>query len=80
VDTKIEYALVEHVIRSASSLASDVEWFDTYTGTGLADGKKSLAMHLTFVSNVKTLTTQDVDQEMSVIAAALKKECGGEVR
>lgn len=80
VDGTVEYALVEQVIRSASALATQVEWFDTYTGTGLADGKKSLAMHLTFVSNEKTLTTQDVDQEMANIIATLKKKCGGEVR
>ena len=80
VDTKIEYAMIETVIRSASTLMSHAEWFDTYTGTGLADGKKSLAIHLTFVSNEKTLTTEDVDREMAGIVAALKKKCGGEVR
>jgi phenylalanyl-tRNA synthetase beta chain len=71
---------LSEVMKSASSSLRTVEWFDTYRGKGIKEGEKSLAFHLTFGSNERTLETKEVDQEMENIIAALKKEFAIEVR
>lgn len=80
VDARTEYADVAQVIRGTDALVSSVEWFDTYAGKGLADGKKSLAMHLTFAAADRTLTSEEVDGLVVQIVSVLKKRFEAEVR
>lgn len=80
VDSRVEYDDVALTIRRADSRMSSVEWFDTYRGKNLPDGKKSIAMHLEFSALDRTLEAQDVDAMMEKIALALKEQFKAEIR
>ena len=68
-------------VRSAggASLAS-VEVFDVYRGAQVGEGRVSLALHLEFRADDRTLTDQDVAAAREQIAAALREAVGGELR
>lgn len=74
VDARIEYADLSRAIQNVDALVTSVEWFDTYAGKGLPEGKKSVAMHLTFSAPDRTLTSEEVDGLVSRITTGLKKE------
>jgi phenylalanyl-tRNA synthetase beta chain len=80
VDEGAEYDDIARMIRRTDPLITDVEWFDTYRGKGLPDGRKSVAVHLTFASPERTLTAKEVDGLMERIALGLKEKFGAEVR
>ncbi len=63
-------------MKEANSLLREVEWFDTYTGTGVEEGKKSVAFHLAFSSSERTLETKEVDEAMNAITMILEKKRG----
>ena len=59
---------IEKVIKSAGgSLLTNIEVFDVYTGTNVADDKKSIAYSLTFADNKKTLTDEEVNGLMEKV-------------
>ncbi len=80
VDHRVEYDDVARQIRRASPLVTSVEWFDTYRGKNLREGKKSLAMHLAFSSNERTLESAEVDALMEKISLGLKEHFSAELR
>lgn len=80
VDARTEYTKMERAIVGIDSLIASVEWFDTYQGKGLPEGKKSVAMHITFASDTRTLTTEEVDTLMEKIQKTLKTSFGAEMR
>ena len=51
-----------------------MEVFDVYTGTGLAEGKKSLAFSLTFRSAERTLTDDEVNAVFTKLQQELVKD------
>ncbi|MBN2853961.1 phenylalanine--tRNA ligase subunit beta [Patescibacteria group bacterium] len=61
VDEEIMYNDIKREISSFSDLIKSVELFDVYSGDKLEIGKKSLAFHLSYLSNEKTLTANEVD-------------------
>lgn len=63
-------------MKEAHSLLRAAEWFDTYTGKGVEEGKKSVAFHLTFGLEERTLETKEVDEVMKQIASALEQAHG----
>jgi len=75
-----EYAKVETAINDSSELLHEVELFDVYRNKRLGDNKKSFAMHLSFLHPDRTLTAEEVDEEIKLILAALKKQAGAELR
>jgi phenylalanyl-tRNA synthetase beta chain len=80
VDARTEYAELAQTIRSIDSLVANVEWFDTYRGKNLPEGKKSVAMHITFSSAERTLESGEVDGLMEKATLALKEKFKAEVR
>ena len=72
------------VLRAALSadraLISDVGVFDVFTGKGVPDGKKSLAIEVTLQPRDKTLTDAEIEAVAARIVAAVKKATGGELR
>ena len=80
VDHRVEYDDLSLVARRASALVTHVEWFDTYRGKNLPEEKKSVAMHITFSSNGRTLESAEVDGLMENISLALKEHFQAEVR
>jgi len=72
------------VVRAASSadhaLISDVGVFDVFTGQGVPEGKKSLAIEVTLQPKEKTLTDAEIEAVAERIVASVKKATGGELR
>jgi len=72
------------VVRAALSadrtLITDVGVFDVFTGQGVPDGKKSLAIEVTLQPRDKTLTDQEIEAIAAKIVAAVRKATGGELR
>jgi phenylalanyl-tRNA synthetase beta chain len=74
-------AAVAEVIREAGGpLVREVRLFDVYTGEGVAADRKSLAFALTYQSDDRTLTDQEVDQVQAGIVRALRERLGAELR
>lgn len=68
-------------IRGASNgLLGEVTVFDLYRGPGLAEGRKSVAIGLTFRSQDRTLSDEEVDALVADIVGSLRKAFGAELR
>jgi phenylalanyl-tRNA synthetase beta chain len=72
------------VVRAATSadraLITAVGVFDVFTGQGVPQGKKSLAIEVTLQPREKTLTDQEIEAVAAKIVAAVQKATGGELR
>ena len=80
VDHRVEFDDISSIVYRLSSIVSRVEWFDTYRGKNLPDGKKSIAMHLEFSAPDRTLEAKDVEHMMEKISLAVKEKFKAEVR
>ncbi len=74
----------EAVIRAArgaeKKLIDEVTVFDVYTGPGLEEGKKSLAIHVRLQPTEKTLTDEEIDAIAARIVENVEKKTGGRLR
>jgi phenylalanyl-tRNA synthetase beta chain len=61
-------------------LISDVGLFDVYTGAGVGEGQKSLALSVTLQPRAATLTDAEIEAVADKIVAAVEKACGGRLR
>ena len=74
VDTDITSNDIAVAIKkSAGSLLLNTEVFDVYTGKGIEEGKKSLAYSLTFGTNDRTLTDEEINKVLEKIIERLSK-------
>jgi len=81
VDDRVAAAdLVRAAYGADKALIADVALFDVYRGTGLPEGKKSLAVEVTLQPRDKTLTDADIDAAGARIVAAVAKATGGVLR
>ena len=81
VDDKVTSKDIEVNIKKAGgSLLSSTEVFDIYTGKGIPEGKKSLAYSLTFASQNRTLTDDEINKAVEKIIERLEKELKAELR
>lgn len=74
------YALSQCIKRAGGNILRGVELFDIYTGSHIADDKKSVAFSLTLRDDNKTLTVEEADEEVGKVLAALQKELGAVIR
>ena len=65
---------------AGGKLLRGVRVFDVYRGAQVGEGRKSLALALTFRAPDRTLTDDDVAPVREKIVAALAAEVGGELR
>jgi phenylalanyl-tRNA synthetase beta chain len=72
--------LVSLVIDSAGVLAKSAFVFDIYTGQGVPEGKKSVALGLTLVEQSRTLSDSEVNDVMTQVIESLKKKFDAELR
>lgn len=80
VEKTVTVEQVTELVQKTSSLPVRVEWFDTYVGKGVAEGKKSLAFHLTFQDPARTLSTEEVEEQVKRVTEALAKNLRAEIR
>ncbi len=80
-DEAVTVAQAEAVIaKSAGKLLRNIRLFDIYRGTGIADGKKSLAFSLELRADDRTLTDADSEETVGKVLAALSNELGATLR
>lgn len=74
----------EQLLRAAKGaekkLIEDVRLFDVYEGTGVGEGKKSLAIEVTIQPKDQTLSDKEIDAISEKVVAAVKKATGAELR
>lgn len=81
VDKNITSKEVEMNIKKAGgSLLTNIEVFDVYEGTGIPEGKKSIAYTLTFEKSDRTLTDEEISTAMEKIIEFVAKKIGAELR
>ena len=73
-------ALVDTAREAAGPLLRDVRVFDVYRGEQAGEGRKSVALHLSFQSSERTLTDEEAAELRERIVAALGERHGAEVR
>jgi len=80
-DASIPVARLEECISHAGGdYLKNVELFDIYTGTHIADGKKSVAFSLTMRADDQTLTDEHADDIVNSALEALNRELGAVIR
>ncbi len=73
-------ALRDRVTLSASSLLREVRLFDVYRGSGVEQGRKSVALGLIFQEFSRTLTDEEVDRAVASVIADLCAGLGARIR
>ncbi|MBQ6839291.1 MAG: phenylalanine--tRNA ligase subunit beta [Oscillospiraceae bacterium] len=80
-DEAVTVAQAEAVIEaSAGKLLRNIRLFDIYRGTGIAEGKKSMAFSLELRADDRTLTDVDSEQVMTKVLSALQSELNAVLR
>jgi phenylalanyl-tRNA synthetase beta chain len=75
VDARLPAETVRGTIAAAGSeWLADIREFDRYQGKGVPEGRVSLSLRLTFRSDERTLTDEEVEAEMERVVAALARE------
>ena len=82
VDECVTSAQVAGAIKSApvKVLLENVELFDVYRGTGIPEGKKSMAYSYTVRAEDRTLTDEDITEAMNTIIRTLKETLDADLR
>ncbi|MGC2413375.1 MAG: phenylalanine--tRNA ligase subunit beta, partial [Stellaceae bacterium] len=74
----------ESLLRAARAvdrqLVTEIRLFDVYEGTGLPDGKKSLAITVTLQPQEATLTDAEIEAFSKRLVTAVEKATGGTLR
>ncbi len=73
-------ALEQAIRRGARGLLKEVALFDIYRGKGIDEGKKSVAFNLVLRSDDRSLTSEEADEDVKSILAALEQDCGAKLR
>ena len=80
-DESVTVAQIEDVITAAAGkLLRNIRLFDIYRGTGVAEGKKSMAFSLELRADDRTLTDTDSEQVVTKVLAALSEKLGATLR
>ena len=81
VDKNVDASAVVRAAAGADrALIADVNVFDVFTGQGVPEGKKSLAIEVTLQPRDKTLTDAEIDAVAEKVVAAVTKATGGTLR
>ena len=81
VDEKLTSGAIQDCIDEISSgLLKTVHLFDIYTGKGVEEGRKSVALGLILQDFSRTLTDQDVESEVENIVSTLKHKFAATLR
>ena len=72
--------MLETIRKSGGKNLEDVRLFDIYRGTGIPEGKKSMAFSLELRSDDRTLTDADSEAVMSKVLAAVAGKLDAQLR
>ncbi len=77
----VSWGVVERTVRDTlGARLAQLQLFDRYSGKGLGDGRKSLAMGLILQDASRTLTDEDADRCVADALAALERDCMARLR
>ena len=80
-DEAVTVGALEACIRKgAKGLLKACKLFDIYRGKGVEEGKKSVAFNLVLRADDRSLTSEEADEDVKSILAALEKELGAVLR
>ena len=81
VDTAITAsAIIESLRMAGGKLLEDIRVFDLYEGAQVGEGKKSLALRLSFRAPDRTLNEDEVNKLRGQMLAKIRAELGAELR
>ncbi|MDP2631501.1 MAG: phenylalanine--tRNA ligase subunit beta [Candidatus Uhrbacteria bacterium] len=80
VDEKAEFESLAGTIKEQSSIVESVDLFDIYRGTGIPEGKKSVALSITLRAPDRTLSHEHADDVISAVEKALKEKFSAVIR
>jgi len=81
VKSDVRFSDILATIRKVSgNQLVDLKLFDVYTGQGVADGMKSLAIALTLQDKTRTLEDKDIQQVVNSVVQALGEEFNASLR
>jgi len=80
IDQKIFYNDISREIKNFNPLIKDLELFDVYSGENLENNKKSLAFHIVYQSNEKTLTSEEIDKIQNELIKHLEEKFSAQIR
>jgi phenylalanyl-tRNA synthetase beta chain len=72
--------LVKTVLSSREKLVEQCDVFDVYQGSKIGDGRKSVALTITYRSDTKTLTEKQVEKAHARLVQSLTDTFGGSLR
>lgn len=81
VDQDLEAENLLRAVRGADkALIKEIEIFDIYTGKGVEDGRKSIALSVTLQPAETTLTDKEIESVADKIVTAARKKTGAVLR
>jgi phenylalanyl-tRNA synthetase beta chain len=81
VDEALAYqSILDELRRHRSPIVTDIGLFDTYRGTGVEKGKKSLAFRVLLQDTRRTLTDAEVESAVSQLREVLKQQFNAKLR
>jgi phenylalanyl-tRNA synthetase beta chain len=81
IDKDVPFSKIKALsFQTEKKLLSEVVAFDVYEGKGIEEGKKSYAIRFTLQSKEKTLSDKEIEQVMTNLTEAFRKNAGAEVR
>ncbi|MFH1711694.1 MAG: phenylalanine--tRNA ligase subunit beta [Patescibacteria group bacterium] len=80
VPESVDYASLTREIKDQSSIIESVSLFDIYRGTGIPEGKKSMALSIVLRAPDKTLSSEHADDVMKAAEQVLKEKFGAIIR
>ncbi|MDR1794971.1 MAG: phenylalanine--tRNA ligase subunit beta [Erysipelotrichaceae bacterium] len=73
-------ALINAIYKTGGKLVEKAEVFDLYTGKGVPDGQKSLAIRISYQSYEKTLVEAEIDVLTNTIIERLQRDFQAQIR
>ncbi len=80
VDSKVLYNDIKKEIEEFDELVSEVELFDVYEGDNLGKDKKSLAFHIRYQANDRTLESAEAERLADKICKELEEKYEAKIR
>jgi phenylalanyl-tRNA synthetase beta chain len=81
IDNKVSYKQIENCIHiSSKNFLIGTKIFDVYDGKNISDGKKSIAFRVSWGSNKKTLSEEEINKEANLIVSGMQKKFGATLR
>ncbi|MFA6573063.1 MAG: phenylalanine--tRNA ligase subunit beta [Patescibacteria group bacterium] len=81
IDQTVLYKEIEQVVwQSGGALLTRVELFDVYIGKQIGEGKKSMALHLDYRANDRTLSLVEAQKFHNQIIKSLEQKFNAQIR